>query len=82
MGGLAIEALSADGGADQGVDVGAPERAKAVGDLAEDNARAQRLFEGGVGGWHGAIDKEGEELSPPTFGLAPHLRLDARRYFR
>ena len=50
MGGEAVEAPGADDGANQGVDIGAPERTEPVGHFAEDDARAQHLLGGVVGG--------------------------------
>lgn len=69
MGGDAVEAPGADDGSGQGMDVGAPERAEAVGDLAEDDAGPECAFGTVVRGRSVAIGHEGEELAAPSFGL-------------
>ena len=69
MGGEAIEAACADDGSDQGMNVDAPDRAKAAGDLADDDARAERAFGRVVGRRHVAVGHESEELSAPALGL-------------
>jgi hypothetical protein len=50
MSGETMEASGADDGADQGVNVAAPDRAKAVRHLSEDDAGAESAFGGIVGG--------------------------------
>lgn len=69
MGSDAVEAPGADDGSGQGMDVGAPERAEAVGDLAEDDAGPERAFGAVVRGRGVAIGRGGEELAAPSFGV-------------
>jgi hypothetical protein len=61
------EAASSGGlkdGSDIGVEFGAPLRAEAVGDLAEDHARAQRLFRAVVGRRQRQVGDEDEQILP------------------
>jgi hypothetical protein len=48
-------------GPDIGVELGAPLRAEAVGDLAEDDAGAQRLFRAVVGRRHRPVGDEDKQ---------------------
>src|SRR4029453_19411881 len=48
--------------ADVGVEVGTPSGSEAVGDLAEDDARSQRLFGAVVGGRYRAVGEEDEQV--------------------
>jgi len=66
----AVEAPCADDGSCRGMNIGAPERAKAVRDFSEDDAGSERTLSAVVGGRHVAIGHEGEELAAPSFGLA------------
>ena len=56
-----------DDGADIGVEVGAPFGAKAVGDLAEDDGGAERLFGAVVGGRDVAVGDEDEQVLAEAF---------------
>lgn len=69
MGGEAVEAACADDRSDQGMDVGAPGRAEAVGDFAEDDAGSECPLGRVVGRRHVTVGHEGEELGAPAFGL-------------
>lgn len=51
-----------DDGADAGERIGAPDRAEAVGDLAEDDAGTQRALGGVVGVGHLALGDEDEQV--------------------
>ena len=48
--------------ADVGVEVSAPSRSEAIGDLAEDDAGSQRLFGAVVGGRYRAVGEEDEQV--------------------
>ena len=69
-------------GPDIGVELGAPLRAEAVGDLAEDDAGAQRLFRAVVGRRHRPVGDEDEQVlpvlldDPEQFLALPVGRLD------
>ena len=78
MGRQSIEAGGADHGAGLGVDIGAPERAEAVGHLAEDDAGPQRAFRGVVGRRYVTIGEEDKELRAPPLGLLLQLCPDRR----
>lgn len=69
MGGEAVEAACADDRSDQGMDVGAPDRAEAVGDFAEDDAGSECPLGCVVGRRHVTVGHESEELGAPAFGL-------------
>ena len=62
--------------ADVGVEVGAPSRSEAVGDLAEDDAGPQRLFGAVVGGRHRAVGEKDEQVLAKALDAA--LELQAR----
>src|SRR5216683_580030 len=55
---------SLEDGPDVGVEPGTPMRAEAVGDLAEDDAGAQRLFRPVVGRRHRPVGEEDEQVLP------------------
>jgi len=63
MGGKAVEAACADDGSDQGMDVGAPGRAEAAGDFAEDDAGSECPLGRVVGRRHVTV---GHAVEPGT----------------
>ncbi len=55
-------AAGVEDGADAGVEVAAPSRAEAIGDLAEDSARADVALGSVVARRHGAVGKADHEI--------------------
>ena len=70
-GGLAGDSRRTGQGSISGVNPGAPSRAEAAGDLAEDHRWSDLPLGTIVGGGHAAIGQEQEVLASPGLDLGP-----------